>query len=109
MKILYEITIYSDGSPFAMRKVTPEIETRILRLLEEMERPNQKQLAEELGVSHPTLRAYLWRLEGQKMVECDLSRLPHVTWYLTRPGQEELQIRESIAKGLTEKVRSKRP
>ncbi|OLE63936.1 MAG: hypothetical protein AUI36_09525 [Cyanobacteria bacterium 13_1_40CM_2_61_4] len=91
-----------------MRRVTPEIETRILRVLDDLKWPNQKQLAEELGISNPTVRAYLWRLEGQKMVERDESRLPHVTWHLTRPGQEELQVRESIAKGLTDKVRPKR-
>ena len=108
MNLLLDTTICRNGVALAMRKVTPEIETKILRVLESLTWPNQKQLAEEVGVSQPTLRAYLWKLEGQRMVERDESHLPHVTWRLSRPGQEELQIRGSMAKGLTDKVRSKR-
>lgn len=91
-----------------MRRITPEIETKILRVIESMTLPNQKQLAQEVGVSNATLRAHLWRLEGQGLVERDESRLPHVMWRLSRSGHEELQIRQSMAKGLTDKARSKR-
>ena len=90
-----------------MKKASAEVETKLLVLLREIQLPNQKQLAAELGVSPPTVRQHLWKLEGQKLVERDETRLPHIMWKLTPSGEQETTTRAAIARGVADSTRQR--